>query len=434
MTQEYFLPKIANQAINEQFAYKLFKEYKDIQEQWPWEASVEDWVDYILSFVEKPWMMSVFLDPTIQGEGKLYFRVDGRVLPGPHFTAEQYNQLLHVIEARVILLQSVVGQFLKEGFILTEAGQKHWVGFLQTIAGIQITLCFEYSSLSTDPFDGWPEQANIVVEKMQQHPNGLMLFCHRGWSLSRQDTIFNVLNSLIAKSNNEIRIGCITESLQNLPVNDNITQLCVDGSQKSWEQASRALIAQDIDIVLMRGRNEKEVVTQAIITSLEDRCVLVDISHFSVIDSLLWLFNDLPVSPSQVASVLLGIVGSYSGLRRVCPYCFTEREADDSLLMFLKKQGVSSILDKKWVQGQGCSKCLGTGYMPKQRLTLVEAAYIDQSLANFCISRPSKDQVQSALADHGFRTYFEQAFEFAHQGMTTLHEAVRVGLARRAEL
>ncbi|MGB7442885.1 MAG: hypothetical protein WA919_17615 [Coleofasciculaceae cyanobacterium] len=88
----------------------------------------------------------------------------------------------------------------------------------------------------------------------------------------------------------------------------------------------------------------------------------------------------------------------------------------------------------KWVEGQGCSECYGTGYMPRQRLTVVEAAYIDQSLANLLASQPSKNQLSSAIADGGFQTYFEQAFQFAQQGMTTLQEAIRVGLARRSEL
>lgn len=156
---------------------------------------------------------------------------------------------------------------------------------LVSVAGVQITLYFEYGVPITDPLDGWPAQARGVVEQMQRHPNGLMLFCHRSWSLSRQDTIFKVLNSLLSRWNHKPRIGCVTESLQTLPPCENITQLYVDGSQQSWEQAFRALVAQDIDVLLMRGHNEKKVVTQAILTALEDRCVLVDICHLHILDA-----------------------------------------------------------------------------------------------------------------------------------------------------
>lgn len=434
MTQEHFLPEIANQAVNQESIRTFFQEYDNIQEQWPWQASVEHWVDYILDFAEKPDIMSVFIDPNLESGGKLYLRVDGCVLPGPDFIVEQYNQLLSVIKTRVICLQAIAGQRHEEGFIVTKAGQRHWIGFLQTVTGVQVTINFGNSVFSTDPFAGWPAQAKYVVEQMQQHPNGLMLFCHRGWSLSQHDAIFKVLNSLIHQSKVNTRCGWITESLQLRVPYENMTQLCVDGSWKAWEQASRALVAQDIDIVLMRGRNEKEVVTQAVLTALEDRMVLVDVSHFNVIDTLLWLLTELPVSPSQVTSILLGVVGDYSHLRQVCPDCAAESKPDDQLLMLLAEPYRSSMAAGKWVQGQGCSTCLGTGYLPRPRLSVVEAVYFDQSLAKLCSSGSSREQLTAALNERGFSTYFEQAFELARQGRTTLKEAMRVGLARRSEL
>ncbi len=433
MTQEHFLLQPAHQAIQDESARLFFQPYEDLQNQWPWQDPVKHWVEHILSFAQKPALMSVFLDPIPEGGGKLYFRVDGRVLPGSSFTAEQYHHLVAAIQARIVFPQSVVGSLLQEGFIPSESGQKHWVGILKTVTGVQITFCFARGSLPSNPLEDWPDQARGVVEQMKQHPNGLMLFCHRGWSLSQQDTLFKVFSSLL-QTHSEARIGCITEGLQTLPAYDNMTQLCVDGSPQSWEQASHTLVAQDIDLVLMRGRNEKEVVTQAILTALEDRMVLVDVSHFSVLNTLTWLFTELPLSASQIASVLLGVVGSYPGLRRVCPHCVTQQAPDDALRLLFQKQGFSSIPEGNWVQGQGCSECFGRGYLHRPCLTVVEAVYLDQSLARLCETSPNPDQIRSALAETGFRTYFEQALEFAQQGMTTLQEAIRIGVARRSEL
>ncbi len=434
MTQEHFLIEAANQAVHEQSYSSLFREYDDIEANWPWQTPVEQWIDHILSFATKPESMSAFLDPHLQGGGQIYFRVDGAVLPGSQFTAKQYDQIITAIIARAVFPQSVVGQILQEGFILTEAGHKNWVGLLQTVAGIQVTFWFENSLGSIDPLANWPAQAKVVVEQMQNHPNGLMICCHRGWSLSQQGTIFNVFDSLISRSNGTARIGCITEGLQPLIRYENTTQLCVDGSKQSWEQAARALVAQDIDVLMMRGRNEKEVVTQAVLTALEDRCVLVDVSHFSVIDTLIWLLTELPISPSHIASVLLGIVGSYSGLRQVCPHCSTKQLPDDNFLRLLDQHNIPLITDGKWAKGQGCPKCYGMGYAPKQRLTVVEAAYLNRSIGNLWTPHPDKERLELALTASGCQTYFEQAVNFAQQGMTTPQEAIRVGLAHRNEL
>jgi type IV pilus assembly protein PilB len=435
MTQEHFLLNAANPEIQKQYGCEFLEQQRELQETWLWQSPIDRWVDHILSFAEKPHLTSVFLDPLPQDGGKLYFRVDGLVLPGPCFTTEQYNQLLTAIQSRMKFSQFLGNQCLQEGFILTEAAQRHWVGILQTVFGTQVTILFERSTKSTEPLNGWPEQAKTTVAQMQRHPNGLIVCCHRGWSLSQQDTIFNVLNSITSSWKQDIRLGVITEGLQMPSLSyGNMTHLSVDGSQQSWEQACRVLVAQDIDVVLMRGCNEKEVLTQAVLTALEDRLVLVDLSYFSVSDTLLWLITKLPISAAQVASVLLGVVGSYPAMRGVCPHCVVEQMPDDSLLRTLQQHGILTLPQGKWVQGQGCHKCHGSGYAPHPRLTVTESVYIDSSLATLCASSPSEDELRAALAERGFQTYFDCAFELAQQGLTTLQEAVRVGLARRAEL
>jgi type II secretory ATPase GspE/PulE/Tfp pilus assembly ATPase PilB-like protein len=434
MTQAHFIPQITNPADLEQQADQFFKEYRQFLEEWPWQSSAKDWLDYILSFATQPHTTSVFLDPQFQTGAKLYLRVDGAVLPGPTFTKKQYKQLLAAIDHCFYCSKTIGETYLNEGFLLAETGQRHWVGFLPTIVGTQVTVLFERKR-PIEPLQGWPAQAKTVLEQMLNHPNGLMLFCHRGWSLSQQDTIFAALDSLLARGKPfATRIGFISESLQTLPQYENMTQLCVDGSPAAWEQATRTLVAQDTDVVVMRGRNEKEVVTQAVLTALEDRTVMVDVSHFGIIETLYWLLTELPISPGQMASVLLGIVGSYPSLRQVCPHCKTEQIPEPELLQLLNQHHITPAPNSYWVEGQGCPQCHGSGHMSRERLTVAEAAYIDSSLAKLCAERPSKAQLAAALAEQGFQTYLEQAVAFAQQGQTTLYEARRVGLARRADL
>jgi type II secretory ATPase GspE/PulE/Tfp pilus assembly ATPase PilB-like protein len=268
---------------------------------------------------------------------------------------------------------------------------------------------------------------------MKQHPNGLMVCCHGSWSLSQQGTIFDVFDTFPHHQQRDARMGAITEGLQALPPYESVTHLCVDGSPQSWTQAARSLVAQDIDVVVMCGHDDIEVVTQAVKLALEDRFVLVDVPHFAALDVFFWLLTELPVSATQVASVLLGVVGSYPALRRVCPHCAIEQQPEPFLLSILNQKGIPKLPDGKWVQGQGCTECYGTGFKDP-RLTVAEAIYVDASLAQLCESGPSKAELHTAIVERGFQTYFQQAFTFAQQGDTTLAEAIRVGLARRAEL
>jgi hypothetical protein len=150
MTQAHFLPRTGNLAINKEATRSFFQAYDNLQEQWPWQDPIETWVDYMLGFAANPEANvgpeanAVFLDAKPEGGGTFHIRVDGRVLPGPDFSAAQYSQLLSAIQARMQCSQFVVGQQLQEGFILTTAGQRHWVGILQTALGPQVTLCFTW--------------------------------------------------------------------------------------------------------------------------------------------------------------------------------------------------------------------------------------------------------------------------------------------------
>jgi hypothetical protein len=326
--------------------------------------------------------------------------------------------------------QFVVGSQLQEGFIFTETGQRHWVGLLQAVFGPQVTITFARPPRSTPPLANWPQQARNVVERMQRQPCGLIVCCRRPWSLSQQGAIFDVLDAFAQEWEQDARIGAITEGLQALPTHEAITHLCTDGSSQSWAQATRALLAQNIDFIVMRGLDDTEVVTQALQVALEGGFVLVDVSHKNALDTLLWLLTALPFSATQVASMLIGVVGSYPALRRVCPHCVTDQQPDESLINLLNQEGISPLPAGKWVQGQGCTECYGTGFK-NPRLTVAEAIYMDESLAKLCELGPSKEALHNAIVERGFETYFQQAFTLAQQGETTLAEAIRFGLARR---
>jgi type II secretory ATPase GspE/PulE/Tfp pilus assembly ATPase PilB-like protein len=280
--------------------------------------------------------------------------------------------------------------------------------------------------------NGWPAHALEVVEKMRQHPNGLMVFCHRGYS-TEAGTMFRVLNVMQEESKGGTRFGCVTESLDTLPLQDGIVSVCVTAARKSWEQALRSLIAQDIDVCAMAGRDDGETTAQAVLMALEDRSVLVNISLPTVTGALLWLSSELRIDSARVAQVLLGVVGTHTRFKQVCSHCRQPYQPDESSLAVIKSQGIEVLPDDIWMRGRGCEKCNGIGFTPSRR-HISEAIYIDRELAELCASRPQREELVSALAERGFSTYFEQMMDYARQGDATLEEVIRVGLARRADL
>jgi hypothetical protein len=84
---------------------------------------------------------------------------------------------MHLVQAicdRMIVCPASENQFLREGFLLTQSGQKHWVGVLDTVVGKQISIIFQRINNADEPLSHWPESARIAVEQMYQHPNGLI--------------------------------------------------------------------------------------------------------------------------------------------------------------------------------------------------------------------------------------------------------------------
>jgi hypothetical protein len=415
---------------------EYLKTYKEtIQNNWPWHESTEEWIAYLFLIFEHSTMISsVFLDPKPLGGGLFCLRIDGLVIELLHFAVDEYLNLLKALQSHLSPIQVPGKEYLQEGLIQSKTGHFFWTGILSSALGLQVTIRPERNRLTLGySRHHLPEQAATVIERMRKHPNGLMLFCHRTWSHSPTGIMYDVFQSIVDGCSTDARLAFISENLQSIPVNENITKISTDGTYRSWEKATHAVVAQDVDIIMMQGRNERDVVAQAILTALEDRIVLVDTTHFNVLDALLWLLTDIPISSSLIASILLGVVGSYADLRTICPNCSIEQTMEEMrLLLDLRKCDIE-LGTGTWLKGQGCPLCNGTGYA-NERLTIAEAIYIDHSLAKICASSPNRAELTSVLQERNFSSYFDQAYEFARQGKTTLQEAIRVGLARRADL
>ena len=409
----------------------------EILSTWHTRDSAEAWLEGLLLLAGQRDVSHVFVEQGPEGDARLRFRVDGVVFAGPKFASQDYEQLLAAVRARATMGESDEAMLSCEGILagsLETEAHGFWVGLLRTSEGTQLSLCAR-RALETDmPWEGWPAQARTAMEHMLGHPNGLIEFCFRGWS-SQVGTMARVFDFRIRQSAGRSRYAYVSDGPVGLPPREGTVQVRVEGSKESWEQALRALIAHDVDCVALAGRDEKVIVHQAVLTALEDRYIMVNVSRPDVVRTLLWLLSDAAIDPGQVVQELIGLVGICE-LRPVCPRCAYSKPPGKSILPVFERQGITCIPEGNWVGSEGCEECNGTGFMlpSEQRLPLVEAVYVDRELAETCVSRPSRDELESALAERGFRTYFQQAVDFARQGLTTVEESIRVGLARRADL
>jgi hypothetical protein len=268
---------------------------------------------------------------------------------------------------------------------------------------------------------------------MIAHPQGLILFCTHAWSMST-GPMLRGFHALARERQGGGRCACVSDAPLRIPPDPTVTYVRVDGSRAGWDRAMCGLVAQGFEIFALTGRDSAEVLCQAITTSLEDRFVLTNVPLPDVLPTLPWLFSHPRVHAEEIAQQLVGILGTRR-FRRVCPHCAVLQPPDDIVLALAAAHGDLDLQPGNWVRGKGCSACHGIGYTPHEGwFDLVEAIYVDRELARICAAQSDAASLRTALREHGFRTYFEQGVALVNEGLTTIDEALRVGLARRADL
>lgn len=392
-------------------------------------------LDHLLTLASLSSVTHVFLNELPDGNALLRLRIDGLVIAARMLPSSSYTDILAEVVDRLNIGSLDNTVLFRDGVIAStdkDAPGRFWLGLLQTSTGPQLTLQALHQGALSTPWEDWPESSRRDIEKMRRHPCGLMLFCSRGWSTSSG----MMLKWLCSLATGGGRYAYVTDGPIKTRLPDSISHVRMTGQTESMGAALRALVAQDCDVIALGCRNAKEAVWEAVQTSLEDRLVLANLPSNGVLDTLSWLTSDSGIDSRQVGQVLIGIVGEPRVFRRVCPHCSGHETADPASLATLTANNITTSAEEHWLQSPGCSECNQTGFVPRygEWLSTVETVYVDSDLARMLLLHPTDAELSKALAERGFRSHFEQGVDIARQGLTTLQEALRIGLARRADL
>jgi type II secretory ATPase GspE/PulE/Tfp pilus assembly ATPase PilB-like protein len=157
------------------------------------------------------------------------------------------------------------------------------------------------------------------------------------------------------------------------------------------------------------------------------RAALTGVLVFSTIhasDAVSTLGNlyDFKIPGYLLSNTLLAVI-SQRLLRKICPYCKIEFEADDNQLAMLdldpeKHKGL------KLARGAGCPACFQTGYLG--RSGIFEIMEINDTLRELIFQQIAKDVLRRVAIDLGMRTLKQNAVDKVIEGGTTLEEVYRV--------
>jgi type IV pilus assembly protein PilB len=136
--------------------------------------------------------------------------------------------------------------------------------------------------------------------------------------------------------------------------------------------------------------------------------------------SALHRFLDMGIESFLIASSVLAVVGQRL-VRRICDYCKAPyKPTSEEMAFYLDSGGPPK---RKFVQGEGCNFCVGTGY--SDRIGVYELLRITPEIKRLVVGWATQDELRKLAVSQGMRTLRDEAISLVAQDLTTLSEVIR---------
>jgi type II secretory ATPase GspE/PulE/Tfp pilus assembly ATPase PilB-like protein len=179
----------------------------------------------------------------------------------------------------------------------------------------------------------------------------------------------------------------------------------------------RSILRQDPDVIMVGEIRDKETAEIAIHAALTGHLVFSTLHTNDAAGAMVRLIN-MGVEPFLITSSLLGIVAQRLA-RSICPHCKQEVQVSAKMLSEL------SLSNKDIIhRGEGCSKCLQSGYLG--RTGLYEFLAPNDAIRQLILARASSEEIRQQAQKNGMKTLRQIGLEKIKQGITTPEEILRI--------
>lgn len=262
-----------------------------------------------------------------------------------------------------------------------------------------------------DTFGMRPEN----YEKMQRilnAPNGLIYFTGPT-SSGKTTTLYMILEALAARP---VNISTIEDPVEkNLP---HVNQCQINRqSGLTFETGLRALLRQDPDIIMVGETRDYETAMISVRAAITGHLVLSTLHTRDSISAITRL-EDMGIAPYLAADSLVGVVAQRL-MRKLCPCCAREVEADETVRTYLGRK-----LTKIKAAG-GCGECGYTGY--SGRIAIHEILFVDKPLRRMIAKGISPEQIREyAIGTQHMTTLRESGARLVAEGVTSMEELMKL--------
>lgn len=256
------------------------------------------------------------------------------------------------------------------------------------------------------------------LDRITGSPYGIILVTGPTGS-GKSTSLYAVLNEL---NRPEVNIVTVEDPVEYTLNGVNQVNVNVKAGM-TFASGLRSILRQDPDVVMIgeiRDNETAEIATKAAITGH----LVLSTLHTNDAPSSVIRLIDMGVQPYLVASSVVGIMAQRL-VRRICPNCNTEYEADNyekEILGYDKNKPLT--LHK----GTGCGYCNGTGYLG--RIGIYEIMEMTREHRDAITSGKNADELRDISVKHGMTTLRDECTSLVLKGVTSIKELATIALTK----
>ena len=262
---------------------------------------------------------------------------------------------------------------------------------------------------------GMGEELMAEFREVIDRPNGIILVTGPTGS-GKTTTLYSALSELNKMEDKLVT----TEDPVEYDI-DGIIQIPIDHNiGVTFALALRAILRQDPDKILVGEIRDIETAEIAVQASLTGHTVFSTL-HTNDAPSTVTRMKDMGVPTFLITATVEAILAQRL-VRRICPECREEVEADDDQLAELRLTR-EEVAGKKFYVGAGCNSCSNSGY--KGRVGLFELMIMDDELRTMIIENRTTDELRNKAKEKGMRLLRDSGIAYMHDGTTSAEEVIR---------
>ena len=263
---------------------------------------------------------------------------------------------------------------------------------------------------------GFNKKMESVFREVITEPHGIILITGPTGS-GKTTTLYSALSELNTEEKNIITcedpVEYQIQGISQMHMQEKIGLTFASGL--------RSILRQDPDIIMVGEIRDEETARIAIQASLTGHLVFSTL-HTNDAASAVTRLADMGIESYLITSTVLAFMAQRL-VRVICPSCkkpYAPQPKELDSLGMSKKE----LKNRKFYKGQGCDKCMQTGY--KGRAGIYELLIMNDEIKKAVLKGSDASEINSLALKNGMVSLRESGKEKILEGITTSEEVLRV--------